>query len=104
MTAADNFCGRVIFGILGMFERVYKFKTPRGVQLLLLLLFASCCLLVGDILMMKIGLAPGNSMHLITGSNLTILMTPSPFKLLSLLPSVRDLGVEKGGRENNPIM
>lgn len=63
-----------------------------------------CCLLVGDILMMKIGLAPGNSMHLITGSNLTILMTPSPFKLLSLLPSVRDLGVEKGGRENNPIM
>ena len=64
LTAADNFCGRVIFGILGMFERVYKFKTPRGVQLLLLLLFASCCLLVGDILMMKTGLAKSNQMTL----------------------------------------
>lgn len=37
-----------------------------------------CCLLVGDILMMKIGLAPGNSMHLITGRNLTTLMIPCP--------------------------
>ena len=62
-----------------------------------------CCLLVGDILMMKIGLAPGNSMHLITGSNLTILM---PLPPLALFLSYLVVGVgrgKNGGREKNSI-
>ena len=50
-----------------------------------------CWLLIEDILMMKIGLAPRNSMPLSAGSSLKRSMPSFSSNLLSLLPSVGGL-------------